>query len=152
MIKPSSFDNRLYSKLKLIAHIQKELVKLNLTNINEIGEEIKKEKEIWETSEGVYILVQTLIDFAEYRPKNIEIFSDLFIYLQQLSSESSKIFHLEEYFVSFINSRSPISLSYLFFLRTLFSKKSIPFDLILLEIKKTFSKTKRNNYCCKSGI
>lgn len=88
MIKPSSFDIKLYSKLKLIAHMQKELVKLNLTNIKEIGEEIKKEKEIWETSEGIYILVQTLIDFAEYRPKNIEIFSDLSIYLLNLLNQA----------------------------------------------------------------
>ena len=132
MLSASSFDKALYNQLKSTIHIQKQISQLNKENLEEIGYHIIQE--ISGNEEKIYIFPHILLDFAEYRPKNIEIFSELFIYLQQMKSSSNKLDLLENFIVSFIHSRTPSRSSSLFLIRTLFLRNAISFDLILKEI------------------
>ena len=79
MLSASSFDKDLYNQLKSTINIQKQLSQLNKENLEEIGYYIIQE--ISGNEEKIYIFSHILLDFAEYRPKNIEIFSELFIYI-----------------------------------------------------------------------
>ena len=132
MLSASSFDKDLYNQLKSTIEIQKQLSQLNKENLEEIGYHIIQE--ISGNEEKIYIFSHILLDFAEYRPKNIEIFSELFIYLQQMKSSSNKLDLLENFIVSFIHARTPPRSSSLFLIRTLFLRNAISFDLILKEI------------------
>lgn len=134
MLKASSFDQDLYNQLKLISQIQKSVSNLNNESLEEIGNQILQNEQIIEKKENIYLLAQIVLNAADYRPKNIETLADLFIYIQQSNSYSNKVNLLEKYIVSFMHSRRPLSISSLFFLRTLFSRNAISLDSILSEI------------------
>lgn len=134
MIGPSSFDQNLYNKLKLISSIQHNMNSVKENKIDEIGNLILNRKEIIQSEAGILILAQCFYDMADFHPKDIELLSDLFIYLQNKQSTQNCLHLLNKYILSFIHTGDRLQSSYLFFLRTLLNKNSITLNSIIHEI------------------
>ena len=81
MLGPSSFDSKLYGQIRLAIGIQRDLSRLKMDNIKEVGNFILDNKEIIETQAGISILSQCINDIADFHPKDIESLVELFLFL-----------------------------------------------------------------------
>ena len=134
MQRPSSFNQELYNRLKLVVSIQKDLSRLKEANIEEIGNSILNRQEIINTKEGISLLAQCFNDIADFHPKYIENLADLFIFLQKYKSEYNYISSLGKNIVSCLHTRENLRSSFLFFLRMLYIRKAITIESIIDEI------------------
>lgn len=135
-LNSSSFDKKLYDKLKTIVHIKKQMIELKNDFIETIGDEILKNTEMINSKNGIMILCRCFIDIVSFYPKTLNNLIDLFIYLHSKSSSTNCLNYLHHYITTCIIFRENIRLSALLFLRKLFLQEIISYNSIISMLNK----------------